>query len=228
MRRLRVATWNMHGGVGLDGRFSPQRVARVIGELDADVIALQEFGSRQAAFDMRAHLEHASLASAIVMPTFQKHGSDFGNVVLSRLPTRALTCHALGVAGREPRNAIDLIVDYGSGTLRVITTHLGLRAAERREQIARLRRLLDMPCEQPTILLGDFNEWRPLGALRELDQHFGPSPARATFPSPYPIAALDRIWVAPAQARIDVRAHKSRTARIASDHLPLVVVLEFP
>ncbi len=228
MTRLRVATWNMHGGVGLDGRFAPQRIARVISELDADVIALQEFGSRQSAFDMRAHLEHASLASAIVMPTFQKYGSDFGNVVLSRLPTRALTCHALGVAGREPRNAIDLIVDYGGGTLRVIATHLGLRTAERREQIARLRMLLDTPSEQPTILLGDFNEWRPRSTLREFGQYFGPSPAPPTFPSPCPIAALDRIWVAPAQARIDLRAHKSRTARIASDHLPLFVMLEFP
>lgn len=228
MTRLRVATWNMHGGVGLDGRFAPERIARVIGELDADVIALQEFGSRDAGFDMAAHLECAGAARAIVMPTFQKCGSDFGNVVLTRWPASAITCHALGVDGREPRNAIDLVVDYGQGTLRVIATHLGLRVAERSHQIACLRALLDPPSPLPTILLGDFNEWRPRSVPREFDPYFGPSPTPATFPSPCPIAALDRIWVTPNQARVDLRAHKSRAARIASDHLPLIATLELP
>jgi endonuclease/exonuclease/phosphatase family metal-dependent hydrolase len=228
MTRLRVATWNMHGGVGLDGRFAPERIARVIGELDADVIALQEFGSRQPAFDMRAHLERAGSARAIVMPTFQQYGSDFGNAVLTRWPVSDVGCHALGVERRESRNAIDLVVDHGSGTLRVITSHLGLRAAERRVQIARLHALLDTPLTQATILLGDFNEWRPRSGLREFGRHFGPSPAPATFPSPCPIVALDRIWVAPARACVDLRVHKSRAARIASDHLPLIATLELP
>ena len=226
MTRLRLVTWNMHGGVGIDGRFAPDRIARVIAELDADVIALQEFGSRRAAFDMRAHLETASAARAIVMPTFQKYGCDFGNVVLTRWPVSAVACHALGVDRREPRNAVDLVIDYGSGTLRVVASHLGLRVAERRVQIARLRALLDATSTQPTVLLGDFNEWRPRGGMRTFDPHFGTQSAPATFPSPYPIAALDRIWVAPASACVDLRVHKSRTARIASDHLPLVATLE--
>ncbi len=223
--RLRVATWNMHGGVGLDGRFTPQRIARVIRELDADVIALQEFGSRRPAFDMRAHVEHAASARAIVMPTFDKYGSDFGNAVLSRLPMRDVTCHGFDVAGCEPRNAIDLVIEHDGGPLRVIATHLGLRAAERREQIARMCAVLDVPSEEPVILLGDFNEWRPR-ALLDLDSRFGMSAAPKTFPSPCPVAALDRIWVAPARSCVDLRVHKSRATRFASDHLPLVATLE--
>ena len=176
MTRLRIATWNMHGGVGLDGRFAPERIARVIGELDADVIALQEFGSRDVALDLRAHLERAGAAQAIVMPTLQKYGSDFGNVVLTRWPASAITCHALGVDGREPRNAIDLVIDYGHGTLRVVATHLGLRAAERSQQIERLRALLDEPSSQ-TIVLGDVNEWRRRGAVHEFGANFASSSA---------------------------------------------------
>ena len=228
MTRLRVATWNMHGGVGLDGRFDPRRIARVIGELDADVIALQEFGSRLPAFDMCAHLECASGATAIVMPTFQKHGSNFGNVVLTRLPVRATACHALGVAGREPRNAIDVTLDCADRPLRVISAHLGLRAAERRQQIARLSSLLAESATQPTVLLGDFNEWRTPGALCEMDERFGQTLAPSTFPAPFPIVALDRLWVSPDHALVDLRAHKTRSARIASDHLPLIAALELP
>ncbi|MEO5624330.1 MAG: endonuclease/exonuclease/phosphatase family protein [Dokdonella sp.] len=229
MTRLRIATWNIHGGVGLDGRFSPDRIARVIAELDADVIALQEFGSRRIAFDMRAHLEEAGNARAIVMPTFSKHGSDFGNVVLSRFHAGTATRRELGIAPREPRNAIDVIVETPAGPLRVIATHLGLRASERFAQIAMLRRELDTPVTLPTVLLGDFNEWRwGGGALQELDAHFGMSRAPRTFPSPYPMLALDRIWVSSPSACVDLQAHRSRTARIASDHLPLVATLEFP
>lgn len=229
MTRLRIATWNIHGGVGLDGRFSPDRIARVIAELDADVIALQEFGSRRIAFDMRAHLEKASNARAIVMPTFSKHGSDFGNVVLSRFNAGVATRRDLGIAPREPRNAIDVIVETSAGPLRVIATHLGLRAAERFAQIAMLHRTLDTPIALPTVLLGDFNEWRSGGgSLRDFDAHFGMSHAPRTFPSPYPMVALDRLWISPSDACVELHAHRSRTARVASDHLPLVATLELP
>lgn len=222
--QLRIASWNIHGGVGLDGRFAPARIARVIAELDADVIALQEFGSRNG-FDMRAHLERASAACAIVMPTLRKHGSDFGNAVLSRWPVREVACHGLGVAGREPRNAIDAVIDHRAGPLRVVATHLGLRAGERREQVARLCDVLDAPFSQATFLLGDFNEWRGRG-LAGLDRRFGMSTAVRTFPSPCPVAALDRIWIAPANACSDLRVHASRAARLASDHLPLVATVD--
>lgn len=224
MNLLRVATWNMHGGVGLDGRFDAARIARVIAELDADVIALQEYGARDRAFDLRTALERAALAEAIVQPTLRKHGCDFGNIVLSRLPVLTSACHTLAVAGREPRNAIDLRLDSGNGTLRVITTHLGLRIAERREQIARLVAVIT-ESREPTVLLGDFNVWRARGAFSALAAHFGHGRAPATFPAPCPLVALDRIWVAPATACIDLRVHKSRTARIASDHLPLIATL---
>lgn len=229
MTRLRIATWNIHGGVGLDRRFSPDRIARVIAELDADVVALQEFGSRRATFDMRKHLEEAAGARAIVMPTFAKHGSDFGNILLSRFDVGTPTRCDLGIAPREPRNAIDVVVETPAGPLRVIATHLGLRVAERAEQISRLRRALDTPAVLPTVLLGDFNEWRQGGGgLRELDAHFGMARVLRTFPSPCPVIALDRIWVSPASAFVELHVHGSRSARIASDHLPLVATLRFP
>jgi endonuclease/exonuclease/phosphatase family metal-dependent hydrolase len=227
MIRLRIASWNMHAGVGLDGRFAPQRIAGVIAELDADLVALQEFGSRNA-FDMLAHVEQAARARGISMPTFIRHGCDFGNVVLSRLEVVSHACHPLGVDRREPRNAIDLVVDAHGRSLRIIATHLGLRHAERREQLARLGATLQRDTPMPTVLLGDFNDWRPR-TPDELAAFFGgASRAPPTFPSPCPIAALDRIWAAPASMLLELVVHRSRAARIASDHLPLVATIELP
>lgn len=225
--KLRVATWNMHAGVGLDGRFAPERIARVLAELDADIVALQEFGSRRA-YDMLARLEQAAGARGIAMRTFSKLGCDFGNVVLSRLPVLASACIDLACDRREPRNAVDLLVDARpAGTLRVVATHLGLGRGERQSQLARLEALLGDAGRAPTVLLGDFNEWRPR-ALARFETAFGRSRAPATFPSPFPLAALDRILVAPAASLVALDVHRSRTARIASDHLPLVATLEWP
>ncbi len=227
MTRLRVATWNMHGGVGIDGRFSPERIARVLAELDADIIAVQEYGSRDADFDMRMHLETASRATVTLMPTFQKYGCDFGNAVLTRLPVLNACCHALGLDGREPRNAIEMDLDIGDSSLCVVSTHLGLRRKERCRQIEHIDQLIDERKPGPILLLGDFNEWLAGRATRRFDRRFGMSTAPATFPAPLPMIALDRIWVWPPQACIEIRAHRSATARVASDHLPLMATLEF-
>ena len=224
MTRVRVATWNMHGGVGLDGRFDPGRIARVIGELDADIIALQEVHSRDS-FDMHAHLQTIGFEYLVVMPTFRKHAHEFGNAVLTRWPPRDTASHSLAIARREPRNAIDLVVDHGGVALRIVATHLGLRSAERSEQVARILEWFDRTPTQPTVLLGDFNAWRAR-SLRDIDVRFDMSTAPSTFPSPLPIVAFDRIWVSPAAACQDLHVHASRVARIASDHLPLVATLE--
>jgi endonuclease/exonuclease/phosphatase family metal-dependent hydrolase len=227
MTRLRIASWNMHAGIGLDGRFTPERIAGVIAELDADLLALQEVGSRNA-FDMLAHVELAARARGISMPTFIQHGCDFGNVVLSRLEVVSRACHLLGVGRREPRNAIDLVVDADGHSLRIMATHLGLRRMERHEQLARLGATLQRGTPMPTVLLGDFNDWRPR-MPDELAPFFGGAPrAPPTFPSPCPLAALDRIWTAPASMLLELVVHRSRAARIASDHLPLVATVELP
>jgi len=221
---MRIATWNIHGGVGLDRRFDADRIARVIGELDADVVALQEFWTHPS-FDLRRQLETTLGMHAVAAPTFAKRGRDFGNVVLSRDTPAAVMVRSLAVDRREPRNAIDLQVGHDGISLRIVATHLGLRGVERRIQVERLIAALDEHPAQPTVLLGDFNEWRSAGALQAIDRRFGVSRAPKTFPAPWPLVALDRIWIHPAALGVDLRVHASRAARIASDHLPLVATL---
>jgi endonuclease/exonuclease/phosphatase family metal-dependent hydrolase len=219
-----IATYNTHGGVGLDRRYSPSRIAGVLSELQADVIALQELHSRSARCDMLKHLRERTGYHAIAGPTLLHADSEsFGNGLLSRFPIVSSTHITLAVGRREPRAAIDAVLDCDGIHLRVIATHLGLRSGERREQIARLLDHAGRGASMPTVLLGDINEWlaRPR-ALHALHAHFGEAPARATFPSLLPMLALDRIWMSPASGLRNVRVHRSRLARRASDHLPLL------
>ena len=227
---LRLASYNIHIGVGRDGRFHPERLAAVVRELDADVIALQEVQLGAGTYDMLAHLEQATGYARLAGPTLRHPtDGDFGNALLSRLPIVAHRCLDISVPGREPRGALDATIDCGGEVgLRVLATHLGLRPVERRDQVRRL--LVEVSADThrgPTVLLGDLNEWFLWGRpLRWLHAHFGRPPALATFPSGCPVLALDRAWVKPRRCLRHLVVHRSPLARLASDHLPVVATLD--
>jgi endonuclease/exonuclease/phosphatase family metal-dependent hydrolase len=226
MKRLRLASWNIHGGIGFDRRFDPERIARVIGELDVGLVALQEFSAPRR-FALPSYLERATGWQVVAAPTFVRRGSDFGNAVLSAWPVESVRIHDLAVPGREPRNAIDLVVAADGLRLRVIATHLGLSAAERVRQIDGLLDRIGEGDALPTVLLGDFNEWRRRGgSVRRLDAQLIAAPVCATFPAPRVLLALDRAWISRGFGQVRTEAHRSRLARLASDHLPLLATVD--
>jgi endonuclease/exonuclease/phosphatase family metal-dependent hydrolase len=224
---IRVASYNTHGGVGRDGHFVPKRIAGVLKELDADVIALQEVESRATGFDMLAYLKEETGFEAIAGPTLLRNGADYGNGLLTRFKVQSVQRLNLCVDRCEPRGAIDAELDCGGTPMRVLATHLGLRPAERREQIQRLLRALENDRPLPTLLMGDINEWFLWGRpLRWMHKHFEQTPSPPTFPSRLPVFALDRMWVKPRTLLRDMSVHASPLAKIASDHLPLTAELD--
>jgi len=229
MTELRIATYNVHSGRGVDGRFRPERTSAVIAELRADVIALQEYVSLVADFDLRDHLMRATGFQMIAMSTMKVGEGDFGNALLSRWPILDAVEHTLSVGTYEPRGALEVILGRKHRELRVVATHLGLRDAERRDQLARLLEIVRRDRDTPTVLCGDFNIARLQSpALRMCREHFGHSRSPKSFPSFAPLLPLDRIWVTPCSALVGVAAHRSARARVASDHLPVVATLELP
>jgi endonuclease/exonuclease/phosphatase family metal-dependent hydrolase len=129
---------------------------------------------------------------------------------------------------REPRGAISADLDFGEGRmLKVVATHLGLRPAERREQVERLLELFTWHEQERAVLMGDVNEWFLWGRpLKHLHRYFDRTRAVATFPARRPVLALDRLWTHPGSILRGLEAHATPLARVASDHLPLVASIE--
>ena len=168
------------------------------------------------------YLARATGIQAIAGPTIEHMTGPYGNVLLTSGHVLSNHLLDLSVPGREPRGAIDADLLIEGRLVRVIMTHLGLRAAERRYQVRRLLEALSRGQNRFIIVLGDINEWvlrsRP---LRWLYVRFGKPPVPRTFPSWFPVFSLDRIWVLPREVLLEVHADGRPLARVASDHLPV-------
>ncbi len=224
----RVGTYNVHGFVGRDGRRDVERTAQVIGELDCGAIGLQEVDSRGHSSSL-AELEDQTGMRAVPGITMSTETGGFGNVLLTRLVVGEVKRHDLSVPGREPRGAVDVLLEADDGSVfRMVVTHLGLRLSERRHQTERLLEILERGGDhRPVVVVGDFNEWMPASSvLARLRATFGRSTAPRTFPASRPMLPLDRVWVRPPEALVELWVHRSELARRASDHLPLVATID--
>ncbi|WP_262027784.1 endonuclease/exonuclease/phosphatase family protein [Microvirga sp. Mcv34] len=236
----RILTYNVHRCIGTDGRLSPTRIADVIAACEPDVVALQELdvgrlrtgGIDQAhaiaqALGMHVHF-HASLKVL---------EEEYGNAILTHRPSRLMKAAALpGWArkpGLEPRGGIWACVQIGGIDVQVINTHLGLRRHERLAQVDALLgpQWLGHPsCREPVILVGDLNATPSSRAYRRLASHLWDAQAqaplprpKATFPSRLPVLRIDHAFVSRSVRVLRVETVRTPLARVASDHLPLLV-----
>lgn len=214
---LRVASYNVHGCRGSDGKKNASRIAAVIEETGCDTVGLQE---SDAELDFIAA---TTGMQAIPGLTLLRHDGHYGNALLTRRKVLDVRRHGFTYSGREPRNALDVDLEVGGEKVRIIVTHLGLWPAERRFQVKKILELLrHASASERVIVLGDINEWLPLGRpLRWLNGLFGHSIVERSFPSRLPLLALDRAWVRPRHSLLALKAHRTPLAAMASDHLPV-------
>ncbi|MGH7789433.1 MAG: endonuclease/exonuclease/phosphatase family protein [Candidatus Binatia bacterium] len=229
MSALTVASYNVHRCIGRDGRHDPGRVAKVLDELKADVIALQEVDFRyhvRQGVDQLQYLAKATGFESVWGPVLYGARGQYGNGLLTRHEVLEVRGIDLSVPRYQRRGALDVDLRVDGRTLRIVAAHLGLGLKERQIQVRRLLTALAAHDGAPLILLGDFNEWRPpSGPLRRLHRRFGRTPGVRSFPSNFPLLALDRIWVQPRQALVALDVHNTSRARRASDHLPIKAVI---
>jgi endonuclease/exonuclease/phosphatase family metal-dependent hydrolase len=219
---IRIVTWNIRGGVGLDGRFDLDRIVRLIKRTEPDIVALQEVDSRRSMGGYEhpfVLLRQALGPHSVEAKSIIGSDGDYGQILISRWPLDAIKIHDISVPEREPRRAIEAEVHAPCGRLRMIATHLGLTFRERKNQT---RALIDLarPSALTTVMVGDFNDWIWRGSVQNAINRALPGRTwHRTFPSFFPLIRLDRIYCRPRAAL--VRSWTDGAARAASDHLPV-------
>lgn len=238
---LRLVTYNVHSCIGLDGRLSPSRIARVLAATGPDIIALQELDvmrNRSGFVDQAEQIARALEMELHFHPSFTMAGERYGNAVLSRLPMKLLQAGPLpqGKQSREPRGALWVEIDVNGTLLHLINTHLGTSPAERIVQVEALlgpEWLQRSRCQPPLVLCGDFNAMpgsqphrRLCTRLRDAQLVLKQSRPQRTWFGPLPLTRIDHVFVDDSIQVKRVEVPRTRLSRVASDHLPLVVDLE--
>jgi endonuclease/exonuclease/phosphatase family metal-dependent hydrolase len=233
-RQVRIATYNIHRGRGLDGRTRIERIAGVLATIDADIVALQEVvGASPLKPGQAAELGAALGMGWVMAPTRHLRTALFGNVVLSRLPMRHHVQYDLTWKTCEHRGVQRVDLALGEDTLHFYNVHLGTSLLERRHQAAKLASIVhDRRVVGPKIILGDFNEWaRGIAKdvlaerLQSIDLSKHLKRAR-TYPTFFPVLHLDHIYYEGKVEVLKVSMPRDRMTLMASDHLPLVADLK--
>lgn len=229
---FKIASYNIHKGVGTDRLRRPERILDVICEIDADIVALQEadrrFGKRVSAIPT----EMIATQTDYIPVAFDTRPDSIGwhgNAILIKKSHLVLHHAILEIPTIEPRGAVLADISAAGRAVRIVGMHLDLSGLRRRQQIRSILSDIDsQPKPLPTIILGDLNEWSPHGgSLVEFIgthnvAHTGPS-----FHSRRPVARLDRIMVGKGLVIEDAGTHHSLKARNASDHLPVWADISF-
>ena len=222
-----IASYNVHKCIGVDKVFNPQRTADVISEIDADVIALQEadqrFGQRLGLLDLGLLQQRHGLVPVPITATAPEGHGWHGNVLLFREGI-VRNVRQLTLPGVEPRGALVADLQFPSGPLRIIAAHFGLLKRSREQQAQSILTTLQESETLPTLLIGDLNEWRigkrsSLSSLQPIFDHA--ATAVPSFPSRFPVLALDRVLGMPHNLVSAIEVHNTPLARMASDHLPI-------
>ncbi len=226
--RLTFGSYNIHKAVGADGRHDADRIIRVLHELDADVVALQEadlrFGTRAAVLPRgllaESHWQIAPLAS-------RPGGMGWhGNAILVRRGIAIIDAAPIELPSLEPRGAVQARLVKDGREFVVAGTHLDLSGLLRRRQIKAVCDVLEA-AGSPAVIMGDLNEWSARdGALRAFGAGWNVLNPGSSFPSRRPLASLDRIVHTNHWRCIVTKVHHSAVAVRASDHLPVGAVLE--
>lgn len=242
---LRIMTYNVHSCIGMDGKLAPERIARVIARANPDVVALQELDvgrARTEGMDQAHRIAHYLEMDFHFHPALHIEEERYGDAILTHLPMRLIKAGPLpglpDVPRLEPRGAIWVAIDMDGEEVQIINTHLGLLGRERMVQAEALLGadwLAHEQCREPVILCGDFNAM-PLSAVcRRLLSHLNDAQIEAerhrpksTFFGRFPTARIDHVYIDSGLEVGAITIPDSELARVASDHLPLVVDVRIP
>jgi endonuclease/exonuclease/phosphatase family metal-dependent hydrolase len=232
---MRLLSYNIHKGIGgRDRRYDLSRVIDVIEQENPDLICLQEVdhNCKRSRFHDQCELltQHFNAVARLRQTTVRLKTGGYGNLILSRWPIHGGHQISLRMGGKRPRGAQMGIVETPEGPLYLVHWHLGLAEKERHWQVDHLltHHLFREAADLPVLVAGDCNDWRntlwagPF-AQHKFTQVTSPISRFRSFPAYFPMGSLDKAFYRGNVFVRQARVVRSTLAKVASDHLPLVI-----
>ncbi len=229
---IRVMTWNIHHGEGLDGRVDLERIASLIKSERADIVALQEVDNgvaRTSRRDLPKELAALTGMTSVFSNNIAYQGGEYGNAVLSRFPILAATnLHYQMIRPREQRGLLQVTLDVHGHKLRLLNTHLDYRPddSERLSNANQITTVATSHAGLPVLLCGDFNDTPGSRTYAKLNESFADGWQVAgqgqgfSYPAADAKRRIDYIWTS---QNANIKALKIWIpTSTASDHLPVV------
>jgi endonuclease/exonuclease/phosphatase family metal-dependent hydrolase len=234
---VRVMSYNIQHGRGLDGKVNLERIAEVIRREGADIVALQEVDKGVARTDRRdltAELASLTGMAGVFSNNFHFQGGEYGNAILTRFPVLSATnLHYRMLRPKEQRGLLQVTLDVQGRRLVVMNTHIDYRGddSERLLNVGQIEEIVNGYGGLPVIVCGDFNDDPGSRVHQRMKERFDDAWEQAgqgsgfTFSADQPRKRIDYIWVRRGSDLEPVRA--AVVASDASDHLPLTVEFRF-
>ena len=240
---LRVLSYNMHRAIGVDRRFRPDRIARIIKHHQADIVLLQEVDvdvPRSDNLDLGKEMaESAGYPYYVTGLNVKLTRGMYGNTTLSKFPITRSRNIDLTVGSRKARGCQYTSIQVTNSTdfsknIEVFNLHLGLSSQERVRQIGLLihsEEFVSLSPTTPCLVGGDFNDWRTImGPIFTDILNFecasnhsrGYHNPYLTYPAFSPTGGLDKIFYRGAMELVKRRRCWMGITRLASDHLPVI------
>jgi endonuclease/exonuclease/phosphatase family metal-dependent hydrolase len=235
---LRVMTYNIHHGEGLDRKVDLQRIADLIKHEQADIVALQEVDKgvqRTAKRDCPAELAALTGMTCVFSNNYHFQGGEYGNAVLTRFPVKRWTNrHYKMLRPGEQRGLLQIVLDVHGRELVFLDTHVDFRGddTERLLNADEIAEAIQPYRGRPMILCGDFNDTPESRTCQKLAQQFTDTWKAAgagdgfSIPAEKPRKRIDYIWTSkePAIQALKIWVPESE----ASDHRPVVAEFKLP
>lgn len=245
-RIIRLLTYNIHHGEGTDGRIDINRIAKIILQSDADIVALQDVDrwvGRTNKIDMMTGLADLTGMTYAYGKCADLDGGENGNGLLTRFPIlEEKNLHYQARASNENGSLMQLVLDIKGMEFVLMNTDLSF-AENDSERVLIVRAIGDVAIDHhnvPVILCGSMNDEPRSRTIAALGTDFRDSWSDSgagngfTYPSIEPQKRIDYIFVSNSVAPADTKSIQttlaSAVARVlasnASDHLPVLVELK--
>jgi len=231
---LRVMSYNIHHGEGLDRRLDLERIAKLITDQRADIVGLQEVDrgcERTQKRDLPAELAQLTGMAVHFEKNIPYQGGEYGNAVLTRFPIKhARNTHYQMLRPGEQRGVLQLVLDVRGRDVLFLNTHIDYRPddSERVLNVDELKAIVTAAGAMPVIMVGDFNATPESRTITKIKAFMTDSWERVgqgdgfTIPVRKPAKRIDYIWIAPGS--IEARSIEVLFSE-ASDHLPVIAEL---